>query len=88
MNLEKSNELIKRQSCHHIETSQLICTANQLTGVYMMATVAFTELKDNPHWISPVIENSILIHWNHTFLFPWDIFHLFSKKIKVPQIFA
>ena len=49
MNLEKSNELIKRQSCHHIETSQLICTANQSTGVYMMATVAFTELKDNPH---------------------------------------
>ena len=24
-------------SCHHIETSQLICSANQLTGFYMMA---------------------------------------------------
>ena len=36
--------LIRRQSCHHIETSQLICKANQLTGFYMMATYAFNEL--------------------------------------------
>ena len=28
------------QSCYHIETSQLICPANQLTGYYMMATLA------------------------------------------------
>ena len=27
-------KLIKRQSCHHIETSQLIYKANQLTGFY------------------------------------------------------
>ena len=27
-----------------IETSQLICRANQLTGFYMMATLAFNEL--------------------------------------------
>ena len=25
---------------HHIETSRLICTANELTGFYMMATLA------------------------------------------------
>ena len=25
-------ELIKRQSCHHIETSQLVRRTNQLTG--------------------------------------------------------
>ena len=31
-------QLIKRQSCHHI------CSANQLTGFYMMATLAFNEL--------------------------------------------
>ena len=37
-------ELIKRQSCRHIETSQLICRANQLTSFYMMATLAFNEL--------------------------------------------
>ena len=35
----------KRQSCHHIETSQLVCRANQLTGFYMMATLAFNELR-------------------------------------------
>ena len=36
--------LIKRQSYHHIETSQSISSTNQLTGFYMMATVAFNEL--------------------------------------------
>ena len=35
---------LKRQSYRHIETSQLICRANQLTGFYMMATLAFNEL--------------------------------------------
>ena len=35
---------MKRQSCHHIETSQLICSANQLTGFYLMAFLAFNEL--------------------------------------------
>ena len=34
-------KLIKRQSCHHVGTSQLICRANQLTGFYMIATLAF-----------------------------------------------
>ena len=33
--------LIKRQSCHHVETSQLICTANLLTGFCMMTILAF-----------------------------------------------
>ena len=37
-------KLINRQSCHHIETRQLICSANQLSGFYMMATLAFNEL--------------------------------------------
>ena len=32
---------IKCQCRPYIETSQLICTANQLTGVYMRATPAF-----------------------------------------------
>ena len=39
------HELIKRQSCHHIETSQLICRASQLTGFYVMATLALNDLK-------------------------------------------
>ena len=32
-------------SCRHIETSQFIDSANQLTGFYMMTTLAFNELK-------------------------------------------
>ena len=32
---------IKCQCCSHIETSQLICCANQLTGFYMRETLAF-----------------------------------------------
>ena len=42
---EPLDYLIKRQSCHHTETSQLICSANQFTGFYMMATLAFNELR-------------------------------------------
>ena len=38
-------QLIKRQSCHHIETIQLIGGENQLTGFQMMATLTFNELK-------------------------------------------
>ena len=36
---------IKCQCCHHIETSRLICCANQLTGFYMKATLALNGLK-------------------------------------------
>ena len=43
---KRSNWLIKRESCHHIETSQLI-KANQLTGFYMMVTLAVNELMAN-----------------------------------------
>ena len=40
----RDNKLVKRHSCHHIETSQLTCSANQLTGFYMMVTLVFNEL--------------------------------------------
>ena len=36
---------IKYQCCPHIETSQLICCANELTGFYMMVTLALIGLK-------------------------------------------
>ena len=36
---------IKCQCCPHIETSQLIYKANQLTGFYMKATLAFNGLE-------------------------------------------
>ena len=35
---------IKCQCCPHIETSQLICTANQLAGFYMRITLALNGL--------------------------------------------
>ena len=37
-------EPIKCQFCPHIETSPLICTANQLTGFYIRATLALNGL--------------------------------------------
>ena len=42
MKVPNSDQLIKR--CHHIETSQLISSANQLTGFYMMAALTLNEL--------------------------------------------
>ena len=38
-------EPIKCQCCSHIETSQLTCYANQSTGFYMRAILAFNGLK-------------------------------------------
>ena len=44
------------QCSHHIETGQLICRANQLTGFYMMRTLVVKRLKyqsithDSWHW--------------------------------------
>ena len=35
---------LKCQSYYHRDPSQLICSANQLTGFYMMATLAVNEL--------------------------------------------
>ena len=46
-------ELIKGQSCHHIETNQLICCTNQLTGVYMMTTLVFNGLIRTYKFIVP-----------------------------------
>ena len=43
-----SLQLIKCQSFHQIETSQLICRANRLTDFYMTATLALNEL--NSGW--------------------------------------
>ena len=42
LNTFKHTLTIKCQCCPHIETTQLICTANQLTGFYMRATLART----------------------------------------------
>ena len=39
-----SSQPIKCQCCPHVENSQLICCANQLTGFYMRATLALSGL--------------------------------------------
>ena len=43
---------MKCQCCPHIETSLLICTANQLTGFYMRATLVFKGLIDLVRFIT------------------------------------
>ena len=43
------------QSCYHIETSQLICKANQLTGFYMIVNLAFSELIASLNCFTPLI---------------------------------
>ena len=40
----KLYQINKRQSCHNIETRQLICSTNQSAGFYMIANLAFSEL--------------------------------------------
>ena len=45
---------VKCQCCPHIETSQLICCANQLTGFYIRRTVAFNVailMNNNIHFV-------------------------------------
>ena len=49
--------LLKCQRCSHKETSQLICSSNQLIGFYMRATLAFHELSE---WIN--FNPLVLIH--------------------------
>ena len=57
-------EPIKCQYCPHIETSQLNCSANLLTGFYMRATLALNELNRFPNTFSIcmyVIPNMFLV---------------------------
>ena len=44
------------QCSHHIETSQLICSANQLTGFYMIGTLVVKGLRES--------DNKIVINRN------------------------
>ena len=51
---------INCQCCPHMETSQVICTANQLTGVYMRATLAINGLKSNS--LFPTCFRNVLLY--------------------------
>ena len=49
---------------HHIETSLLICSANQRTGFYMMGTVVVEKLRHLPWYFSQnPIEHNICCAW-------------------------
>ena len=50
------------QCCSHMETSQLICTANRLTGFYVGATLAANELISGCHF-SQLSRPSFSISW-------------------------
>ena len=53
-------QLNKGHGCHHIETSHLNCRVNQLTGFYMMETLAFNELKtDGDKLFKDLLTNTI-----------------------------
>ena len=54
---------MKRLSYHHIETSQLIGCANQLTGFYMVVTYAFNEFIISP--LSSIIHGESQINKNN-----------------------
>ena len=45
LSLDRFNSL-NANHCPHIETSQLVCSANQLTGFYMRETPTFNELNE------------------------------------------
>ena len=57
------------QCPHHIETSQLICSANQLTGFYMMETLVVTRLnkgtnrslKEGLRGSFPILKDKLLL---------------------------
>ena len=43
---KKNHKKFNPLTTHHIETSQLICSANQLTGFFIMGTLVVIGLKD------------------------------------------
>ena len=52
---------IKCQCCPHIENSQEICTANELTGFYMRVALAFNGL--TPRTLRPWLSAIVTEHW-------------------------
>ena len=66
---------IKCHCCPHIETSQFICSANQLTGFYMRATLVLNGSNSVPHKTnSPLNESdNIIFVWNRENVFNFTL---------------
>ena len=79
--------IIKRQCCPHIETSQLICIGNQLTGFYIRTTLAFNGLI----WsIKPfrTITLCICVHFlKENYSFHFYLLFLLALKISLLELF-
>ena len=54
-------QLFNDQCSHHIETSQLIYRANQLTGFYMMGTLVVKGLRNALSRIDFIMSNNVII---------------------------
>ena len=55
---------------HHIETSQMICNANQLTGFYMRATLELNGLKESMCvWVTGEKDNVWSLYWKFFLLY-------------------
>ena len=61
-----SLSISKCQCCPHIETSQLICTENQLTGFYMRKTLALNGLK----W-EKLVDSKLQLYQRYRQPFEW-----------------
>ena len=73
---------IKCQCCPHIETSQLICCANKLTGFYMGATMVFNWLTIESGW------NSYIEIFYYGSDFFWEHFLMNVPRANVDAFFA
>ena len=82
--------LIKRQSCHHIETSQLICRANQSTSFYYDDNFGISWVNG---YLNPFQANVSFLYLlktseNHRFLNLFKVHNKGSIKNSVDIIFV
>ena len=72
-----------------METSQPICTANQLTGFYMMATLGFNGLNQMSTKIHQLRSSTALFpvkrKYLYIFLVKWKDHHFYSNKNLIPS---
>ena len=73
---------MKYQRCTHIETSQLICFANQFTGLYIKATLAFNGLSNGRREYLKMTELKLSTTRNFQTDLALTFYSVFSQKRK------